>query len=136
MSPSFSTAESQWLAQLAAMREAIAEIKLDQPHGGLQSYGQSLMLDDEDLSEGSSDEIWDIFGEDQVNGHSSSISNGSDELDVLTDGEDKTFDLEWLQEKCVALTDRHGVGLESEQLQDQLRNLLMSNMGSESWNNI
>ena len=131
MSPSFSNAESQWHAQLAAMREAIAEIKLDQPNGEFQSYGQDLVIDDEDLSERSSDEIWDIFDEDQVNDRSSSISNGSDQLDTLPDGEYKPSDLEWLQEKCVALTDRHGLGLDSEQLQEQLRNLLMSNLGSE-----
>lgn len=131
MSPSFSTAESQWHAQLAAMREAIAEIKVDQPNGEFQSYGQDLEIDDEDLSEGSSDEIWDIFAEDQANDHSSSISNDSNELDALPNGEYKPNDLEWLQEKCVALTDRHGLGLDSKQLQDQLWNLLMSNLGSE-----
>ena len=136
MSPSFSSAESQWLAQLAAMREAIAEVKLDQSTGEFQSYGHDLLIDDEDLSEESSDEIWDIFGEDQVNGHSSSTSNDSDELDAVPDGEGKSYDLEWLREKCVALTDRHSSGLESEHLQDQLRRLLMSNMGSELSNSI
>lgn len=131
MSPSFSTAESQWLAQLAAMREAIAEIKLDQPTGEFQSYGQDLVMEDEDLSERSSDEIWDIFGGDEVNGHSTSISNDSDEFDSFLDGERNGFDLEWLREKCVALADHHSSGLESEHLQDHLRKLLMSKMGSE-----
>ena len=129
MSLSFSSAESQWLAQLAAMREAIAEVKLDQPTGDFESYGHDL--DDEDLSEGNSDEFWDIFGEDNVNGHSSSISNHSDERDGILDGEDNVYDLEWLQEKCVALTDRHSSGLESERLQEDLRRLLMSKMRSE-----
>lgn len=131
MSPSFSTAESQWLAQLAAMREAIAEVKFDQPIGELQSYGQDLVINDEDLSEGSLDDIWDVFGEDQVNGYSSSISNDLDEPDSILNGEDNSYDLEWLREKCVALTDRHGSGLESEHLQDQLRKLLKADMGSE-----
>lgn len=132
MSPSFSTAESQWLAQLAVMREAIAEVKLDQPTGEFQKYGQDLVMDDEDLSGGSSDEIWDIFSEDEVNGRSGSISNNSDEIDPTLDGEDNGYDLEWLREKCMALTDRHNSGLESDHLQDHLRKLLMSNMGSKS----
>lgn len=130
MLPSFNTAESQWLAQLAAMREAIAEVKLDQSTGELQKYGEDLVMDDGNLSGESSDEIWDIFSEDDVNGYSSSISNDHDEIKPDTDGEDSGYDLEWLGEKCRALTNHNSSGLESNHLQDQLFELLISDMQS------
>lgn len=132
MSPSFSTAESEWLAQVAAMREAIAEIKLTQPTGEFETYGQDTVMDDGDLSDRSSDEIWDIFSEDEVNGRSGSISNDSDELEPTLDVEGSGYNFGWLREKCLALTDRHSSGLECSQLEDHLRKLLLSDMGSKS----
>lgn len=145
MSPSFSTAESEWLAQVAAMREAIAEIKLTQPiTGAVESYGQHIVSEDDDweLNDRSlTDEIWDIFSEDddEVNGggRSGSTSNDSDneELEATFVGgeEGLGYDLEWLQGKCLALTDRQSSGLDSSQLQDHLHKLLLSEMGSKSW---
>jgi antiviral helicase SLH1 len=132
MSPSFSTAESQWLAQLAAMREAIAEVKLDQSTSQLQKYGQDIVMDDGDLSGESSDEIWDIFGEDDINGCSSSVPNDQAESEPNIDGEYSGYDLEWLREKCRALTYHNSSGLETNHLQDQLLALLVSDMQSKS----
>ena len=70
-----------------------------------------------------------------MNGRSGSNSNYSDneELEAAFGGEGLDYNLEWLQEKCLALTDRQGSGLESSQLQDHLHKLLLSEMGSKSW---
>ncbi|KAK5001861.1 hypothetical protein LTR28_012140, partial [Elasticomyces elasticus] len=58
------TAESQWLAQLTAMRAAIAELKLPQTNGTTQDYGKDIILDDEDFSGTSSGEdIWDLISD-------------------------------------------------------------------------
>lgn len=127
MSPSFNIAESQWLAQLAAMREAIAELKLDQPLGELPKYGQDIVMNDEDPSGGSLDGIWDVFGDDEVDG---SISSYSDEIEQAVNGD--VYDLEWLRDKCMDITDRQGSDLESGHLQDHVYQLLLSNIGSTS----
>ncbi|GAB7322701.1 hypothetical protein MBLNU13_g03597t2 [Cladosporium sp. NU13] len=66
MSPSADTAASQWLEQLAAMRAAIAELKLPQTNGEAKdaSYDDDYGLDDDDLSPASgSDDIWDIISD-------------------------------------------------------------------------
>lgn len=60
-------AESQWLAQLTAMREAIADLKLPKdPAQDQLSYGSDLELDlDEDYSSpGTVDDIWDVISSD------------------------------------------------------------------------
>jgi antiviral helicase SLH1 len=114
------------------MRAAIAEMKLDHTTGELPKYGQDILKDDEDLSAASSDEIWDIFSPDEVNGSStSSLVDGSDEAEPTLNGENLHYNLEWLREKCVALTDHHRSGLDSDQLQDHLCKLLFSSMESE-----
>ena len=54
MSTPADTAASQWLEQLAAMRAAIAELKIPQTNGNAeehQYYGGDLDLDDDDLDD-------------------------------------------------------------------------------------
>jgi hypothetical protein len=114
------------------MRAAIAEMKLDNSTGELPKYGQDILKDDESLSAASSDDIWDIFSPDEVNGSSNgSLADGSEEAQPTLDGGNVEYNLEWLREKCVALTDHHRSGLDSDQLQDHLCKLLFSNMESE-----
>ena len=49
MSSTFDTAGLQWRTQYAAMRGALAELKLDQFSGNIKPYGEGIMVDDVDL---------------------------------------------------------------------------------------
>ncbi|KAL8706297.1 MAG: hypothetical protein Q9201_000616 [Fulgogasparrea decipioides] len=135
MSPSAFSTESQWLAQLAAMREAIAELKLDQRDGSRQAYGQGLLDEDDETSDSSGKtDMWDVFSE----------PDGEEESSDLADGvEDPTFaeltanggmlsagPHEWLKEKCSGLA-RNNAGLSAEELQDQISASLVSDIQDE-----
>lgn len=128
MSPAAESAESQWLAQLAAMREAIAGLKLEQPNGSVQEYGHDLLVDDDDLTgDSGKDAIWDIFSEEEDYVYSSDLL---DEDDENLPGEGTFGDkhgLDWLRSKCVAFTSRKS-GLDASELHEQLLALLESDM--------
>ncbi|KAL8917735.1 MAG: hypothetical protein Q9208_007787 [Pyrenodesmia sp. 3 TL-2023] len=127
--PAFST-ESQWLSQLAAMREAIAELKLDQRNGSKPGYGHELIVDEDDTSDSSGKhDIWDVFSEadDEQDKSDSVHSVYEDQLDGegVTDGPHG-----WLQNKCSELATRNG-GFSADELQDQVSALLASDMKDE-----
>ena len=118
-------AQSQWLAQLAGMRQAIADLKLDQNSSTIQSYGQDLLVDD-DLTGGSgSDDIWDILSEEEDDGYSSdlldeaekSFNNGH--IDGVSRG------LEWLGMRTTSLASQIS-GLDTQELQGQILAMLAS----------
>ncbi len=128
MSPAADSAESHWLAQLAAMREAITKLKLDLSNGSVQEYGHNLLVEDDDLTgESGNDDIWDVFSEDERDEFSSDLLDGEDEpvpggeLDSNKRGQD------WLRSKCVGFTSGKS-GLDASELQEQLLALLASDM--------
>lgn len=133
MSPSvLETAETQWLSQLRAMREAIADLKLPspQPIDNRQKYGHDITLDDignDDLSSvddfeddehsyGYNIEDQDLYG--QPDSHKS-CSQGTGEGQQMR-GPD------WLLMKCFDIAQRQS-GMDAEDLQQQILMLLRSN---------
>lgn len=130
MSPSLESAEAQWLAQLRAMREAIAELKLDQQIGDVLPYGHDIPVDDDEFTGGSgSDDIWDLVSEEEGEVYSSDYIDG--EEDVLpqnaTDG--AAYGQGWLTENCVSFA-RGRTGLDPDEVQQQIRSLLASDSNS------
>lgn len=128
MSPFAEPTESQWLAQLASMRDAIAGLKLDRPDGTVPEYGHDLVLQDEEVTGGSSsDDIWDIFSEAEEDNYSSDSWN--EEGTSLPDANisDNAYGQVWLKSKCVTFADRKS-GLNANELQDQVSALLASTM--------
>ncbi|KAI4156082.1 MAG: hypothetical protein LQ341_000057 [Variospora aurantia] len=129
MSPSTFSTESQWLAQLAAMREAIAELKLDQRNGSSVKYGHDLVVD-EDTSSATSgkNDIWDVFSEpDEV--EDSDLLDGVDE--PLTDEETPEYEVHaWLREMCSKMATKNR-GLSAGDLQGQISTMLASDMHNE-----
>jgi len=115
MSPAAESTESQWLAQLAAMREAIAGLKLNQSNGNVQEYGHDLLVEDEDLSE------------DEGCEYSSDLLDEEDGtlLEEETFGDKNGQD--WLRNKCVAFTSGKS-GFDASELHEQLLALLVSDM--------
>lgn len=122
MSPSVESAQSQWLAQLAAMREAIAELKLPADCYQSPSYGQDIILDNDDLSgTASGEDIWDVISDEYEEEYS------SDQLDEVDGGHIATggFDQLWLASKCESIA-RGTSGLNAKALQEQLMAILAS----------
>ena len=124
--------QSQWLAQLASMREAIAELKLDTSGNMDYAYGHDLDLDDEDLTAGSdTDDIWDISGgEEEDDDYSSEHIEMSEEVQTNGDSNGLSYGRAWLHAKTAAFTGRRS-GLDAGQLQEQVLALLASD--SRGW---
>ena len=119
------TAQSQWLAQLAGMRQAIAELKLDQISNTAPSYGQDLLVDD-DLTGGSgSDDIWDILSEEEDDEYSSDLLDEAE--DPLSNGhiDGVSRGLEWLGMRTTSLASQKS-GLDAQELQGQILAMLAS----------
>lgn len=126
MSPSSITdAETQWLAQVAAMKAAIAELKL--PNQSLN--GDSLVddQDDEDFSWGSasgdSHDVWDFISDSEIEElglDSGSLLDGMDGA-----GEESHFGPQWFSTRCMAVA-AHRDGLPAETLQEQILEALRS----------
>lgn len=89
--------ESQWLTQLAAMRQAIADLKLPKelPHD-TTGYGSDIDLDiDDDYSSpGTVDDVWDIISSDEEE------TDDQDEIDEPSFPQTLPYDQLWLEAKC------------------------------------
>jgi len=135
MSPSIDTAQSQWLAQLASMREAIAELDLKKPYSNGPSYGDDLLLDNDDLTGGSgSDNIFDISDEDydeENSDYTEEIFGTPDKANVNGIGRG----MEWLTSRTGSLANQRS-GLEANDLQEQIVALLASDSNGECNRNL
>jgi len=118
------TTESDWLAQLTQMQEAIATLKIDLSTTSDREYGQDLNLSDDDFSgDESSDDSDDIF--DYNNEEYGSYS--SDGLDG-----DEAFDTKWLQRMCRDYCSRRPTGQSYQELSDSLVDVLDSGGNDEA----
>ncbi|KAJ5715510.1 uncharacterized protein N7483_012691 [Penicillium malachiteum] len=94
--------ESQWLSQLAAMRQAIADLKLPKelPHD-TTGYGSDMDLDlDEDYSSpGTVDDVWDIISSDEE-------TDDQDEVNEMSFPQTLPYDRVWLEAKCQEVSAR------------------------------
>jgi antiviral helicase SLH1 len=123
--------ESQWLSQLAAMRQAIADLKLPQNIDQEQvGYGSDIDLDiDDDYSSpGTVDDVWDIISSDDE------TSDDLDELDGL-DGFHLTpgssYNRSWLEDKCQDIAMRNSSMDASELAQQLIATLAADNNDEE-----
>ncbi|GAB1729288.1 hypothetical protein NU195Hw_g3501t1 [Hortaea werneckii] len=125
MSPSADSAASQWLEQLAAMRAAIADLKLPETNGESGKHELGFDIDDDDLSPASpTDDIWDLISEDEED-----FSDGSLEPPVV-DEVAAVGSQEWLGQKCAEVASK-GTGLDREALQEQIVAILASDSSDE-----
>jgi len=122
MSPSLDNAQSQWLAQLTVMREAIAELKIPTDGEKAHTYGQDILLDDDELSgTASGDDIWDLISDEWENEYS---SDHLDEVDGVGPAQN-VYDQTWLSRKCDTIAQRSS-GLNGPALQEQITAILAS----------
>lgn len=120
MSPSVLTTDgSQWLVQLAAMRQSILDLKLDEQDGRNQGYGKDLKVEDEDLT-GQQITTWALFE------NEGSCSPGIQGPPRHQDEQQQvSYDIEWLRDQCIAFAMRK-TGLNAHVLQTRLCTLLAS----------
>lgn len=129
MAPSSVTdAEAQWLAQVAAMKAAIAELKLPShaPNGDTTASSAGGDDDDFDLSSVSGDthDVWDFISDselDELGLDSGDLMDGTDGVD-----QEPPYGPQWFLEKCTAVS-AHRDGLPAETLQLQILEALKSN---------
>ena len=129
MSASLETAESQWLSQLTAMRQAIAELKLDdQSNGQDQAYGRDIVLDDDDLTGTSgSDDLWNAFSDETDSSYSSDMLDGVEDSSPGLEASGHPWGHGWLRSKCLGIASGKSE-LDVGALQQQLSAMLASDM--------
>ena len=116
---------SQWLAQVAAMRQAISELKLDLPRDNEQGYGHDIVVDNQDVTDRHPESIWDISSNSEEDDYSSTTSNSREDTRQELGGGVLNYNVDWLKRQCTAITKRK-LGLDAGDLQEQLSALLGS----------
>lgn len=128
MAPALEDLESQWLAQLAAMRATIAEIKSQHTtgyvNGETQAYGHDTVIDeDEDATNTEpANDIWEISSNDEA--EVSSVSSDDLQAAYVLEHIVVPHSQDWLRVRCQALEDKRGGDVHS--LYDEIRSLLAS----------
>ena len=129
MSPTaLATAEADWQMQLAAMRAALADLKLpQQENGGAVGYGSDIGFDDDDdLTSGiSGDDVWDFISDSDEALYSSDLNE-----DLVPDEPTFGYGPQWLKSKCIGFAGKKQ-GLSGEDLQEQIMALLASDSVEE-----
>lgn len=117
MSPT-SEAETQWLAQLAAMRAAIAELNLPPLQG--EMYGADL-VDDVPSEDSLEDDIWEVVSDYD---ESPPSEDGTSEINGFPP-EDRSYNQEWLRQKCQQFAQSRP-GIAAEDVIKQILSVLAS----------
>jgi antiviral helicase SLH1 len=127
MSANLNSAESQWLAQLSAMRAAIAELKLPTETEHAPAYGQDVWTDEEDSSEPTSgeDDLWDLVDDDDED--QASLSDSSYPMPsypVHEETPSPAYGVDWLRERLGYVSSSMSV--------DELQDHIVAILGSDS----
>ncbi|KAL4737031.1 Sec63 Brl domain-containing protein [Aspergillus similis] len=121
--------ESQWLAQLAAMRQAIADLNLTKDPANAQlTYGSDLDLDldEHSSSAGTVDDVWDLISSDEE-----STSEGVYEIDDLPSPPvSEQYDQTWLQQRCQLLAFQQS-GMDAKEVLQQIIAALATDSGDD-----
>jgi antiviral helicase SLH1 len=124
------SAEAQWQTQFAAMRAALADLKLPPTTSNsvTDGYGPDIDFDDDEFTSGNSGEdVWDFIEDSEDDLWSSDYND-----DQIPDGEPSGagYGPQWLKSKCIGFASRKQ-GLASEDLQEQIMALLASDSVEE-----
>jgi antiviral helicase SLH1 len=129
MSPTaLDSAEAEWQTQLAAMRAALADLKLPPKSVNVESisYGSEFNFDEDDeFSSGNSgDDVWDFISDSEGDVYS---SDPNDDLipEEIPNANAGGYGPQWLKSKCIGFA-AEKQGLSGEDLQEQIMALLAS----------
>jgi antiviral helicase SLH1 len=128
--PAVELAEAQWLAQFAAMRAALADLKLPLQRVISQQekpYEEDFDFDEEFSSTNSGDDVWDFISDEDIEEYSGDLVDG---VEITTEISDVRYGPEWLRNKCALLANSKQ-WLSPEDLQEQVTALLASDSGEE-----
>ncbi|KAG9826211.1 Sec63-domain-containing protein, partial [Aureobasidium melanogenum] len=123
MSANLNRVETQWLAQLSAMRAAIAELKLPADLENVPAYGQDVWTDEEDSSEPTSgdDDLWDLVDDDEEEDQAF-LSDSSHPVHETTPS--PAYGAAWLHERLSYVSSSMSV--------DELQDHIVAILGSDS----
>lgn len=128
MSPAtLATAEAQWQTQFAAMRAALADLKLPPTREDTVAYGSDIDFDDEDeySSGNSGDDVWDFISDSDEALYNSDLSE-----DLTPQEPTQGYGPQWLKSKCIGFA-ANKQGLSGEALEEQIIALLASDSVEE-----
>ena len=131
MTPALEDLESEWLAQFAAMRVTIAEIKAQHTMGHVndetQEYGHDIVMDDDEdaTNTESANDVWEISSNNEA--EVSSVSSDDLQAAHMLEHKAVTYSQEWLRARCQTLGDK--IGVDARNLNDQIKSLLASDAG-------
>jgi antiviral helicase SLH1 len=134
MSPTaLDSAEAQWQTQLAAMRAALADLKLPpkSANGEFNTYGFEFNFDEDDefTSSSSGDDVWDFISDSEKDVYSSD-PNENLIPDASANVNSQGYGPQWLNSKCVGFAAKKQ-GLSGDDLQEQIMALLASDSVEE-----
>ena len=121
--------EAQWLAQMTAMRQAIADLKLPPLSDASQMYGADLDLDEE-LSEDLDDDIWDVDSATDDSPPSDFYDHGQNGFKTPDHVANEAYDKAWLRSRCAAFAKSRS-GIDSADLEQQITALLASDTSDD-----
>jgi len=122
--------EAEWVAQLSAMRAALAELKLPSTKSDAyeQQYGGAAMdFDDVSDSLNSGDDVWDFISDAEEDEYSGDLADAGEPSASLGGG---GYGQQWLQRKCTDFVSRKS-GLSADDLREQISALLASDSAEE-----
>ncbi|XXG94420.1 Putative steryl acetyl hydrolase mug81 [Hypoxylon texense] len=121
-SSSVSEAEARWREQFAAMKAALADLKLPKNHRSSETeIGLDFDLDDDDFTSGNSgDDVWDFIDDSEEDVYSSDfVEETNGQVDSRADK------LSWFAEQCSIVASKKG-GLSPDAFQAQILEILGS----------
>ncbi|KAH6671894.1 Sec63 Brl domain-containing protein [Halenospora varia] len=117
---------AQWQTQLAAMRAALADLKLPPSATERPAYGSDIDYDDDEFTSGNSgDDVWDFISDTEEDQFSSDLNE-----DQIPDSNAGSYGPQWLKSKCLMFASRKQ-GLSGDDLQEQIMALLASDSVEE-----
>ena len=120
--------EDQWLSQMRAMRQAIADLNLPPLKPESEMYGADLDLN-EDSSDSLEEDIWDVESE-VDDSPPSDVDLGMNGYHTPEAGTGNAFGRHWLQQKCQTLAVSKS-GMNAEDLEQQIVALLATDSNDE-----
>jgi antiviral helicase SLH1 len=129
MSPAtLGSVEAQWQTQFAAMRAALADLKLPpSENGDTVAYGSDISFNDDDefTSGNSGDDVWDFISDSEGALYSSDLNE-----DIVPEEPTQGYGPQWLKSQCIGFAAKKK-GLSAEDLQEQIVALLASDSVEE-----
>jgi len=121
MTLDLTAAEAEWLSQLAQMRQAIQELKLDSNATKGKAWGEDLDIPPPQTAD--SDEYWNELHEEMLAEYDEYDEDSDDTAITTPPGSD--YDKDWLAVRCASIAEQ-GSGLNGQDMLDQIVALLAS----------